>query len=216
MYERGSVLDTQTARAINHQIVSISHELLLAGATSAAVSFSNTANQALLSESGEGWALNKHAAYSRDRLLSMGSQDSLDGSYIAVAATSSAVVVTESMTSITDSHTSSSAASLTVAMDAALLPDDIIVEKMNIHYGMKQFNPVANMRFFPKDADPSSFIARPPRQETYQTVLPSSFEELALRVYCRHPAKKVMARCAFEEFCRRFNCGAPCPEASQL
>ena len=38
--------------------------------------------------------------------------------------------------------------------------DDIIIEKMHLHHGMKHLNPVNNMRFFPKGADPATYIAR--------------------------------------------------------
>lgn len=38
--------------------------------------------------------------------------------------------------------------------DPILLPGDIIVEKMHIHYGMKDKNPVNRMRFFAKVGTP--------------------------------------------------------------
>ena len=109
----------------------------------------------------------------------------------------------------------SGAASSIATTCEPLVPDDIIVEKMNIHYGMKQFNPVANMRFFPKDADPTSYIARHANEQTYETLLPRNFQELAVRVFCRTPAKERLARRAFELYCQELQAPCPFPSFSQ-
>lgn len=75
--------------------------------------------------------------------------------------------------------------------------DDLIVEKMNIHHGMKEKNPIENMRFFSKDM-PDSNLAFKMDEELYSTILPRSFEYLAVRVFCRDDRKANTAKKAFE------------------
>jgi hypothetical protein len=41
-----------------------------------------------------------------------------------------------------------------------LVKGDVIVDKMHIHYGKKDKNPVDYMRFFPKDADEHEHVAK--------------------------------------------------------
>lgn len=80
--------------------------------------------------------------------------------------------------------------------------EDIIVEKMHIHYGLKKENPVNRMRFFPKDKDSDkNFIASQVKESTYETLLPRVFEELAVRVFCRKPEKSEIIARAFNTWC---------------
>jgi hypothetical protein len=41
-----------------------------------------------------------------------------------------------------------------------LVKGDVIVDKMHIHYGKKDKNPVNYMRFFPKDAEELTAVAK--------------------------------------------------------
>jgi len=62
--------------------------------------------------------------------------------------------------------------------------DDIIVERMHIHYGMKDRNPVSRLRFFTKGASRDT-VGEPVKDRIYQTSMPVVFEEFAVRVFCR-------------------------------
>ena len=92
---------------------------------------------------------------------------------------------------------------------------DIIVEKMNIHYGKKNLNPVDSMRFFPKGADAATHVAKKVAEAVYQTVLPRTFEELAVRVFCRNVKKQRSALAAFGLFCEKQHTSCPFPTQSQ-
>lgn len=98
----------------------------------------------------------------------------------------------------------------------ALTIDDLIVEKMHIHYGMKGENPVNRLRFFPKTADSDTFIAQPLKEESYETLLPRVFEERALRVFCRNEEKESLAHKAFKEWCKERRSASPFPQLSEI
>jgi uncharacterized protein (DUF1919 family) len=91
---------------------------------------------------------------------------------------------------------------------------DIIVDKMHIHYGKKNQNPVENMRFYAKGGGAEQ-TARQASEDVYQTVLPRTFEELAVRVFCRDPRKEHIAATAFSRFCSTCNTHLPFPSQSQ-
>lgn len=111
-----------------------------------------------------------------------------------------------------------------------LLYDDIIVEKMHIHYGMKGENPVNNVRFYPKDVNMHDLteekdragayhmkhIAKPIKESTYEHQMPRVFEECAVRLFCRNSAKNDLVRRAYEIWCREHNnSSTPFPSLSQ-
>lgn len=99
-----------------------------------------------------------------------------------------------------------------------LRAEDIIVEKMHVHHGLKGRNPVDRLRFFPKAPSSSSFLAaRRVPEVTYENVLPRVFEARAVRLFCRSSAASVQlaARRAFEEWCRRVESHSPFPSLSQ-
>lgn len=97
-----------------------------------------------------------------------------------------------------------------------LLPDDIIVEKMHIHYGMGGSNPVDRLRFFAKPTpDFVPEVARQVDECVYETLLPRSFEDRSIRVFCRHREKESLARQAFEMWCKQCNVHSPFPTCSQ-
>ena len=81
---------------------------------------------------------------------------------------------------------------------------DLIVDKMHLHHGMKQDNPVSRLRFFAK-GDHEDQIAKEIPEESYHTILPRCFEERAVRVFCRKPAKEKKVREAFEVWCKKRN-----------
>lgn len=89
-------------------------------------------------------------------------------------------------------------------LNIELLREDVIVEKMHIHYGLKSENPVSRLRFFQKGGASSGEpqIARKLKESQYETVLPRVFEELAIRVFCRDPRKTKLLMKAFEKWCR--------------
>ena len=90
----------------------------------------------------------------------------------------------------------------------ALGEDDIIVEKMHIHYGLKDKNPVSRMRFFPKKAT-SDAIGEEIKEQYYSTSMPVKFEDMAVRVFCRRPEVEATARKAFQVWCKEKLCATP-------
>eukprot|EP01038_Epipyxis_sp_PR26KG_P010069 gene10069-13529_t len=88
--------------------------------------------------------------------------------------------------------------------------DDIIVEKMHIHYGMKGKNPVEKMRFFRKDKfesydnnndyhnNSNNIIGKYYSEIACQSFLPRSFEEKSIRVFSRNNLKSKILLKAFK------------------
>jgi hypothetical protein len=94
--------------------------------------------------------------------------------------------------------------------------NDLIVEKMHIHYGMKSENPVSRMRFFPKHSNLQPHaVARRIDECVYETALPRVFEDRAIRLFCRDPEKTDAARAIFEKWCEETNAQMPFPSLSQ-
>jgi hypothetical protein len=101
----------------------------------------------------------------------------------------------------------------------ALVPGDIIIERMHVHYGLKEKNPVARLRFYAKadrDGAVERPIARMLREESYEASLPRSFEDRRIRVFCRYREKERIARRAFELFCEHVKAHSPFPSFSQV
>lgn len=101
-----------------------------------------------------------------------------------------------------------------------LTPQDLIVEKMHIHYGMKSHNPVANLRFFPKNAvlapeNGNLTLAKQVDERVYETLLPRSFEDRSIRLFCRTIDKEQAAIHAFERWCTSRDSHLPFPSLSQ-
>lgn len=123
--------------------------------------------------------------------------------------------------------------------------NDLIVEKMHIHYGMKSLNPVANLRFYPKNSiltlnsnesnsnssngnsnngifnfglnnqTNSLTIAKQVDERVYETLLPRSFEDRSIRLFCRTIEKEFAAIHAFEKWCKMKDSHLPFPSLSQ-
>mmetsp|Transcript_582 Transcript_582/g.986 ORF Transcript_582/g.986 Transcript_582/m.986 type:complete len:707 (+) Transcript_582:1-2121(+) len=81
-----------------------------------------------------------------------------------------------------------------------LTVDDIIVEKMHTHYGLKDKNPVDRMRFYSKTTHPLHTVGRRVDKSYYASRSPGAFEELAVRVFCRSPVGSVQSRLARDAF----------------
>lgn len=88
--------------------------------------------------------------------------------------------------------------------------DDIIVEKMHIHYGLKDKNPVQRLRFFQKNCKWDT-IAKQLNENVYVASMPNRFEEFAVRVFCksRSADKEATAKRAFQQWCKEKLCSTP-------
>ncbi|CAM9143246.1 unnamed protein product [Chrysoparadoxa australica] len=103
--------------------------------------------------------------------------------------------------------------------------EDIIVEFMLIHHGLKDENPMSNMRFFAKfdkemavEAEagaPSVVQGRPVDGGNYESDLPKSFAVRKVRVFVRHNSKVDAARRAFEHWSRASGLNPLQPALSQ-
>lgn len=107
---------------------------------------------------------------------------------------------------------------LAALLDISLTKDDIIVEKMHIHHGLKQEDPVSRLRFFSKPWSTSlttnydlnqEMIGRPSKTARFDTVTPRTFEEFAIRVFCRDTSKALLAQLAFQAWCRHSQHASP-------
>eukprot|EP00752_Nemacystus_decipiens_P009194 g8213.t1 len=100
--------------------------------------------------------------------------------------------------------------------DEVLEEEDIIVEFMHIHWGLKGANPVSRLRFFSKYA-PIGPDTRGVRlsEDKYASFMPHQFESKKLRVFVRNAAKVDAARRALEIFCLENRCSSPSPLLSQ-
>jgi hypothetical protein len=119
--------------------------------------------------------------------------------------------------------TTSTNGHLSMANDP-IVAEDIIVEKMHIHYGLKEENPVNRLRFFSKEMEEKAsleewdenLVAYQIKETQYETLLPRVFEELAIRVFCRNSSKSQFVLAAFKEVSSKNNGGnLPFPMLSQ-
>ena len=85
-----------------------------------------------------------------------------------------------------------------------LTEKDLIVEKMEVHYGKKKYNPVSFLRFF-KKGDNADQVAKQMPDSSLKTHLPQCFMERAVRVFCRSKKKEALAADAFEKWCLKYN-----------
>lgn len=95
-----------------------------------------------------------------------------------------------------------------------LSEEDVIVEKMHIHYGLKEKNPIARMRFYVKN---ESNFGREVSEDRYVTSLPRSFESQGVRIFCRSTSKTTQANLSdvFKYWCRSKSAHSPLPSFSQ-
>lgn len=84
---------------------------------------------------------------------------------------------------------------------------DIIVEKLELHHGQKEYNPVRSLRFFSEAGDEPFGVEANARE--YDSCLPSKLCERLLQVYCRDCSQLPLAKKAFENWCVRRNLAKP-------
>ncbi|XP_060772802.1 deoxynucleoside triphosphate triphosphohydrolase SAMHD1-like isoform X2 [Neoarius graeffei] len=86
--------------------------------------------------------------------------------------------------------------------DVELKHEDFIVNVFAIDYGMKDKNPMDNVYFYRK-TDPTEAIEIP--KEEVSILLPETFSEKRIRVYCKQPDKLEAAKKYFEQWCKKKN-----------
>ncbi|XP_060772872.1 deoxynucleoside triphosphate triphosphohydrolase SAMHD1-like isoform X2 [Neoarius graeffei] len=86
--------------------------------------------------------------------------------------------------------------------DVELTCEDFIVNVFAIDYGMKDKNPMDNVYFYRK-TDPTKAIEIP--KEEVSILLPETFSEKRIRVYCKQPDKLEAAKKYFEQWCKKKN-----------
>ncbi|XP_026223641.1 deoxynucleoside triphosphate triphosphohydrolase SAMHD1-like isoform X2 [Anabas testudineus] len=68
-----------------------------------------------------------------------------------------------------------------------LKPEDFEIEQVTINYGMKEKNPIEKMNFYNK-SDPQKAVPLPKEQVSH--LLPDTFSETFIRVYCRKSLRR--------------------------
>ena len=74
--------------------------------------------------------------------------------------------------------------------------------------GLKDKNPVSRMRFFPKNST-SDVIGSEVKDRVIASSMPTRFEDMAVRVFCRRPEVEATARKAFQVWCKEKLCSTP-------
>jgi HD superfamily phosphohydrolase len=97
--------------------------------------------------------------------------------------------------------------------DSHLSPDDLIVEKLYIHYGMGSEDPVSHMRFYSKNE--RNPVGRVVNKCNYETIFPNAFDCGHIRVFSRYKQKDRYVYAAFAKWCRELNAPLPFPSFSQ-
>ncbi|XP_038142254.1 deoxynucleoside triphosphate triphosphohydrolase SAMHD1 isoform X2 [Cyprinodon tularosa] len=94
------------------------------------------------------------------------------------------------------------------SQDADLKPEDFVVSVVVMDYGMKEKNPINNVRFYCKD-DPTKAIKICKNQVS--KLLPEHFAEQLIRVYCKKTDEKTMetAKKHFVQWCMDMNFSKP-------
>lgn len=101
-----------------------------------------------------------------------------------------------------------------VSGEINLVPDDIVLATVTLNFGMKNKNPIDNVKFFP-DWNDDALVHISSSKVSY--VIPATFEEKILRLYLRQPRGpdtvryKRAAKKAFQAFLRRSNFVSPAP-----
>lgn len=89
-----------------------------------------------------------------------------------------------------------------------LKPDQIVVHLVYLDYGMKDKNPVDNVRFYSKE-NPNTAVRV--RKDQVSNLLPETFAEQQIRVHCKvvEPRTLEMVKRAFRDWCKDRNLPAP-------
>ncbi|XP_062314410.1 deoxynucleoside triphosphate triphosphohydrolase SAMHD1 [Osmerus eperlanus] len=91
---------------------------------------------------------------------------------------------------------------------AGLQPEDFVVNVINMDYGMKEKNPINNVRFYCKN-DPTKAIQI--RKNQVSKLLPERFAEQLIRVYCKKTDERSVeaAKKHFVQWCMDMNFSKP-------
>ncbi|XP_071398577.1 deoxynucleoside triphosphate triphosphohydrolase SAMHD1 isoform X2 [Centroberyx affinis] len=94
------------------------------------------------------------------------------------------------------------------AQDVILQPEDFVVSVINLDYGMKEKNPINNVRFYCKN-DPTKAIKI--RKNQVSKLLPESFAEQLIRVYYKKTDERSLeaAKKHFVQWCMNMNFSKP-------
>ncbi|CAG6021538.1 unnamed protein product [Menidia menidia] len=115
------------------------------------------------------------------------------------------------VTSETNSHWREELAGSTPqgsSKDVSLQPEDFIINVINMDYGMKEKNPINNVRFYSKN-DLTKAIQI--RKNQVSKLLPEQFAEQLIRVYCKKTDDKTLeaAKKHFVQWCMNRNFTKP-------
>lgn len=96
----------------------------------------------------------------------------------------------------------------TGSQDVSLKSEDFVVSVIYMDYGMKEKNPINNVRFYCKD-DPNKAIMI--RKSQVSQLLPEKFAEQLIRVYCKKTDEKSLdaAKKQFVQWCMNKNFSKP-------
>ncbi|XP_076596618.1 deoxynucleoside triphosphate triphosphohydrolase SAMHD1-like [Chaetodon auriga] len=96
----------------------------------------------------------------------------------------------------------------TGAQDVSLQPEDFVVSVILMDYGMKEKNPINNVRFYCKD-DPNTAIQICKNQVS--KLLPEQFAEQQIRVYCKKTDDRSLeaAKKQFVQWCMNMDFSKP-------
>ncbi|XP_059190172.1 deoxynucleoside triphosphate triphosphohydrolase SAMHD1-like [Centropristis striata] len=94
------------------------------------------------------------------------------------------------------------------SQDVELQPEDFVVNVIFMDYGMKEKNPINNVRFYCKD-DPTTAIQI--RKNQVSKLLPEQFAEQLIRVHCKKTDEKSLeaAKKHFVQWCMNMNFSKP-------
>ena len=104
-------------------------------------------------------------------------------------------------------HISTSSNGKNSALAATIDPNDFIVTKFNMHHGAGDNNPLMLVRFFDKMSG-EKLVGRPEElpitkiadESEYQSVIPSSFRSVGIRVLVRDESKKDAVNVLFNQW----------------
>ena len=78
-----------------------------------------------------------------------------------------------------------------------LIPSDIYVDLPYMSFGMKNKNPVEQVTFFAKNGQPLEI-----RSDQLSDMLPKTFQETYIRVFCKKDSQKQITELAFSDWCK--------------
>ncbi|KAB5578928.1 hypothetical protein PHYPO_G00188120 [Pangasianodon hypophthalmus] len=87
-------------------------------------------------------------------------------------------------------------------IDIDLKPEDFVVKVFGIDYGKKEENPIDSVYFYCKNNPSKAFQ---PQKEQVSKLLPNTFSEKHIIVYCKQTDKLEAAKKYFEQWCQKNN-----------